>query len=114
MPSPESDTDLDALEPEATRMTIAALRRLPLLDQLHKGRHLRHVSREGSFYLALSFSGIYILVLVFDGEFDELRAERAAHESLPRIERLVLALPPLDPGPQPMGGVIALRRPRRR
>jgi len=42
------------------------------------------------------------------------RAERAAQESLPRIERLVLALPPLDPDPQPMGGVVALRRPRRR
>jgi hypothetical protein len=52
--------------------------------------------------------------MVFDGEFDELRAERAAQESLPRIERLVLALPPLDPDPQPVGGVAALRRPRRR
>jgi hypothetical protein len=109
----ETDAELDALEPEATRQAIASLRRLPALDAVHKGRHLRHVSREGSFYLALSFSGIYILCLVFDAEFDELRAERAAHESLPRIERLVLALPPLDPTPQPMGGVIALRRRRR-
>jgi hypothetical protein len=45
--------------------------------------------------------------------FDELRAERATHEALPRIERLVAALPPLDPEPQPMGGVIAFRRQRK-
>ena len=90
------------------------MRALGTLEGLHKGRHFRHVEREQDFYLALSFSGIYLLCVVFDAPFDELRAERAAHESLPRIERLVQALPPLDPEPQPMGGVIALRRPRRR
>lgn len=110
----EDDEDMPQ-ESEATRTAIAAVRRLPALDGLHKGRHLRHVERETSFYLAMSFSGIYILCLVFDGEFDELRAERAAADALPRIERLVLALPPLDPEPpQPMGGVVALRGRRRR
>ncbi|HVJ88969.1 MAG TPA: hypothetical protein VM580_04135 [Labilithrix sp.] len=108
------DEDLSE-ESEATRRAVAAVRRLPALDGLHKGRHLRHVERESNFFLAMSFSGIYILCLVFDGEFDELRAERAASDALPRIERLVLALPPLDPDPpQPMGGVIALRSRRRR
>ena len=106
--------DVAPAEPEVTRLAIGAIRELPSLDLLHKGRHLRHVSREGSYYLVLSFSSIYLLCLVFEGEFDELRAERAAQESLPRIERLVQALPPLDPEPQPMGGVVALRRPRRR
>lgn len=101
-------------EPEITRNAIALIRSLPQLDLLHKGKHLRHVSREGSSYLVLSFSSIYLLCMIFDGDFDELRAERAAHESLPRIERLVLALPPLDPDPQPMGDVVALRRPRQR
>jgi hypothetical protein len=101
-------------EPEITRQAIALIRALPQLDLLHKGRHVRHVSRDESSYLVLSFSSIYLLCMVFDGEFDELRAERAAQESLPRIERLVLALPPLDPDPQPMGSVVALRRPRRR
>jgi hypothetical protein len=100
-------------EPETTRRAIAAVRREAELAGLHKGRHLRHVEREKDFVLALSFSGIYVLCLVFDGAFDELRAERAAQESMPRIERLVLALPPLDPEPQPMGGVIAFRRRRR-
>jgi hypothetical protein len=103
-----------ANEPEITRRAIGSIRALPSLDLLHKGRHLRHVSRGESSYLVLSFSSIYLLCLVFDGDFDELRAERAAQESLPRIERLVLALPPLDPDPQPMGGVVALRRPRAR
>jgi hypothetical protein len=101
-------------EPEITRRAIGLIRSLPQLDLLHKGRHLRHVSREESCYLVLSFSSIYLLCMIFDGDFDELRAERAAHESLPRIERLVLALPPLDPDPQPMGDVVALRRPRQR
>ena len=110
----EHDEDLPQ-ESEVTRAAIAAVRRLPALDGLHKGRHLRHVERETSFYLAMSFSGIYILCLVFEGEFDELRAERAAADALPRIERLVQALPPLDPEPpQPMGGVVALRGRRRR
>lgn len=110
----ERDGD-EGPDPALTRLAIGSLRRLPELAGLHKGRHLRHVERDGTYYLALSFSGIYLLCLVFDGEFDELRAERAAHESLPRIERLVLALPPLnpDPEPQPMGGVIAFRRRRR-
>ncbi len=110
-----SEIDDGPEESEATRLAVAVVRRLPGLDGLHKGRHLRHVERESSFLLALSFSGIYILCLVFEGDFDELRAERAAAESLPRIERLVLALPPLDPDPpEPMGGVVALRGRRRR
>jgi hypothetical protein len=104
----------DEEEPEVTRRALAQIRALPSLALLHKGRHVREVSREGSSYLVLSFSGIYLLCLVFEGDFDELRAERAAQESLPRVERLVLALPPLDPDPQPTGGVVALRRPRRR
>lgn len=102
----------EAQEPELTRLAITLIRALPSLALLHKGRHVREISREGSSYLVLSFSGIYLLCLVFDGDFDELRAERAAQESLPRIERLVLALPPLDPDPQPVGGVVALRRRR--
>jgi hypothetical protein len=105
----------DSYETETTRRAIALVRSLPSLDGLHKGRHLRHVERSTSHLLALSFSGIYILCLVFEGDFDELRAERAAADALPRVERLVLALPPLDPGPpQPMGGVVALRGRRRR
>ena len=109
-----NDHMTDEEEPEITRQAITLIRALPSLALLHKGRHVREIARDGASYLVLSFSGIYLLCLVFDGDFDELRAERAAQESLPRIERLVLALPPLDPDPQRTGGVVALRRPRRR
>src|SRR4029078_998958 len=88
-------------EPEITQRAIALIRKLPSLALLHKGLHLRQVSRDESYYLVLSFSSIYLLCMIFDGDFDELRAERAAQESLPRIERLVLALPPLEPDPGP-------------
>lgn len=111
----DGDPAEETEETAATRRAVAVVRQLPSLEGLHKGRHLRHVERDREFLLALSFSGIYILCLVFEGDFDELRAERAAAESLPRIERLVEALPPLDPDPQqPMGGVVALRGRRRR
>jgi hypothetical protein len=103
-----------AAAPDRTARAIVHVRGLEAAAGLARGRHLRHVERDDEYYLALSFSGIYVLIFVFDGPFDELRAERAAHESLARVEGLVAALPPLDPEPQPMGGVVALRRPRRR
>jgi hypothetical protein len=86
------------------------------LAALRRGKRLRRVEREGETpILAHSFAGIYVLVLAYGGGFDELRAERAVLEALPRIERLVMALPPLDPQPPTQGaGVVALRRPRRR
>ena len=52
----------------------------------------------------------YVLVLVFEEPFDEIRAERAIQGRLGPIERLVLALPPLDPTPNV--GVRAVRRRR--
>ena len=64
--------------------------------------------------VARSFAGIYVLIIVYDGPFDELRAERTVADGLPRIERLVLALPPLDPKPAPIAGIMAVRRGRRR
>ncbi len=105
----------EVVQAEASRRAIAFVRGLPYGTAAHKGRHFRHLMREDDFgYLAISFSGIYVLILVFGGDFDELRAERAAADALPRVERLVLALPPLDPEPEPTADVIAIRRPRRR
>ncbi len=103
-------------EPPGTpnERALAAVRRLPQIETLHRGGHLNHTVRDADFgYLARSFAGIYALVVVFDGPFDEIRAERAVRDSLPRIERLVLALPPFDPEPLP-AGVVALRPRRRR
>jgi hypothetical protein len=99
----------------ASRAALGTVRSIGALAALRKGRHLRHVERESPApFLAHSFAGIYLLVLVFAGDFDELRAERAVSESLARVEQLVLALPPLDPSPGAGAGVVALRRPRRR
>jgi hypothetical protein len=82
---------------------------------LRKGKRVRHIERTGEvLFLAHSFAGIYLLLLVFPAPFDELRAERAMLESMQRVERLVLALPPFDPPPDTGAGVIAIRRSRRR
>ena len=106
---PETDARILAL----SRRSLQAVRRLPELAALRKGRRVRYVERAGEApFIVQSFAGIYLLVLVFDAPLDELRAERAILEALQRIERLVLALPPLEPSPH--AGVIALRRSRRR
>jgi hypothetical protein len=92
----------------ASRRALEVVRALPELAALRKGKHLRYIERAGDAPLVVhSFAGIYLLVLVFDAPLDELRAERAILDALPRIERLVLALPPLDPSPH--GDVIAMR-----
>jgi hypothetical protein len=98
-----------------TARAVREVRALPALAEMPKGRQMAHTSREESFgCVARSFAGIYVLVVVYDGPFDELRAERTIGEALPRIERLVLALPPLDPKPAPNAGVMAMRRGPRR
>jgi hypothetical protein len=98
-----------------SRRAVNAARLLPELAALRKGKHMRHVERGGQApFVAHSFASIYLVVIVYDAAFDELRAERAVLDSMPRIERLVLALPPLDPQPFEGAGAIAVRRPRRR
>jgi hypothetical protein len=95
------------------RRAIAEVRTLPDMPKLRRGGHLRElVSEPGFGYLARSFGGIYVLIVVFEGPFEELLAKRAVTQVLPTIERLVAALPPLEP--QPIGGVAALRRRKRR
>jgi hypothetical protein len=100
----------------ASRRAVLAARALPDIAALRKGKHVRSVARDAEVpFVAHSFASIYLLVVVYDQPFDELRAERAIVDSLPRVERLVLALPPLDPPPPFEGaGAVALRRPRRR
>jgi hypothetical protein len=65
-------------------------------------------------YFATHFSGIYALIVVYESQFDEIRAHRAVAESLSRIERLVLALPPFDPGPSAGAGAAVVTPFRRR
>ncbi len=101
-------------EADPQQRAVAAVRKLPQMAALHRGGHLSQTLREQDFgYVVRSFAGIYALLVVFDGPFDEIRAERAVRDGLPRVERLVLALPPLDPDPLP-AGVVALRPRRRR
>jgi hypothetical protein len=106
----------DARLAEVSRQALQAVRGLVELPAIRKGKRIRHVERNGAApFLVHSCAGIYLLTLVFADAFDELRAERAVLESLDRVERLVLALPPLDPDPPRQGaGVVSMRRPRRR
>ncbi len=105
--------DVAPSAPSPSDHAIAAVRALSVLPSLHRGGHLHHSVRAEEFgYIARSFAGIYVLIVVFDAPWDELSAERAIVHSLPIIERLVLALPPLDPSP--MAGAAAIRRGRRR
>jgi len=109
-----SATPPDVTSPLSER-AVTEVRALPVVGALHRGAHLAHaVRREDYGWSARSFAAIYVLVLVYDKAFDELRTERALREGLPLIERLVLALPPMDPEPEPMGGVVAIRMRRRR
>jgi len=132
--APEGQAEPEAPLPDATTLSrtaiasvraladVAAMRRGPRADAARgtpRIRRVRHVDRDGEApYLVHSFAGIYLAILVYAVPFDELRAERAILESLPRVERFVLALPPRDPEPPGAGaGVIAMalsRRPRRR
>lgn len=96
------------------RRAMSAVRALPEIDGLNKGGQLRATVATPDFgYIARSFSAIYVAILVFDAPFDELLAKRGLTHSMPTIERLVAALPPLEPPPK-MGGVVAMRAPRRR
>ena len=111
-PAPEL-TEVPAAPLTRTDRAIAIVRALPVLISLHKGGHLHHAERGDDFgFVARSFAGIYVLIVVFDAPFDELRVERAVQHALPTIERLVMALPPLDP--TPMAGAMAIRRGRGR
>jgi hypothetical protein len=127
--APSSQAPLEA-EPkdeaarELTEKAIDLVRDLPGLRALRKGGHLSRVVESAEVpdvprvhAYARSFATIYVLVVVYDAPLDDIRAERAVRaveDALPRIERFVLALPPLDPKPAPIAGVISLRRGRRR
>jgi hypothetical protein len=95
----------------ARRLIAASSRSGPMRASAHE---------QGFGFLAREFATIYVLLLAFEGSFVGLHAEGALVHALPRIERLVLSLPP---APQPAGGPmaksarvvsLALRRRRKR
>lgn len=101
--------------PASSQRAIHEVRALPEISALRRGKPLHHTQRGEDFgYVAHAFAGIYLLLVVFESAFDELRAEKAIADVLPRIERLVVALPPHDPAPSPTSNVVAFRRPQRR
>jgi hypothetical protein len=65
-----------------------------------------------SLFVSRGFGGIYRAVLVFAGAFSELHAEAALIRALPVIERHVVNLPPVDPGPGGGGHVVRLFGPK--
>ena len=80
--------ELYRVAPEFERL----VRALPELAALRKGGHVRHMASEPGFgCVARSFAAIYVLILVFEGPFDELLTKRAVAQALPTIERLVAA-----------------------
>lgn len=81
-----------------TTLAIAQLRNRPMLHAVQP-RVRRVVHEDGFGLLAKPFASSYWLVSVFDRQFSELRVEGTIVRVLPRIERLVLALPPVDPPP---------------
>ena len=108
---PRTEGDVGEPPPRLARAALHAVRANPSLALLHKGGHLHVAHLDATLgYIAHSFAGIYVIVLVFGAAYDELRAERALADALPVIERLVLALPPLDPEPEPRAR--AVRKPR--
>ncbi|HVW29499.1 MAG TPA: hypothetical protein VHC69_29245 [Polyangiaceae bacterium] len=60
--------------------------------------------------LVRPFAGLYYIALAFDTDISEPVALGALVHAMPSIERLVLALPPLDPPP---GGAKIVRMPAR-
>jgi hypothetical protein len=95
----------------AVRKAIHVVHAMPEMTTLYRGGHLNRSVIEPDFALiARSFAGIYVLIVVFSGPFEELRAKHAVTHALPAIESLVLALPPRDPPPS-IAGAKAMRRP---
>jgi hypothetical protein len=96
----------------AFHQSLGLVRGMPEMATLHRGGHLnRTVALEDLVCVARSFAAIYVLVTLFRPPMDELRAKAAISYALPRVEALVLALPPRDPPPS-IAGAGAMRRPR--
>jgi hypothetical protein len=73
------------------------------------GHVVRLTLADGAECLARTFAGIYVLSLAFRGALSEPVAVGALLHAADAVERLVLALPPIDPPP---GGRV-IRLPRR-
>lgn len=63
------------------------------LESIRRGESIHVVhSAEGLGYIARSFARLYLLVLVFDGPFEQTRPQAALKLSLPRVQAVMSAL----------------------
>lgn len=79
--------------------------------ELRPGHSSRLPISKGVECIARPFAGLYVVALMFEGTLSEPVALGALLHAMPTIERLVLALPPVDPTPS--GGAKVLRMPVR-
>ncbi|HVU04190.1 MAG TPA: hypothetical protein VHE30_20675 [Polyangiaceae bacterium] len=86
---------------------ILAIRDAP--GELRPGHTARIRVGENTEALARPFAGLYVAALAFEGPLSEVVAAGALMHAMPLLERLVLALPPVDP---PRGGKV-MRLPSR-
>ena len=87
---------MDVVAPSQKPLRQSALAHLSSnasLESIRQGKpvHLTHSSADIG-YIARSFARLYLLVLVFDGEFEPSRAEVALKRSLPRVQSLMSAI----------------------
>ena len=77
---------------------------------LQRGGSVRLIRADQEpFFCAVSFAGIYLLLIRFEQPFDATRAAAIVDAQLPHIERLTVALPPDDPH-RPAESASRLRR----
>jgi hypothetical protein len=68
---------------------------VPRLARLRRGSRIDVVKTDGDDrYIGVSFAGIYVVVVWFNGAFDPALVRARIRRALPTIEALTLALPP--------------------
>jgi len=80
-------------------MTCVAIARARSAAGRHKDIARAHHDGELGYFVR-GFANIYLLIVVFAGDFSELHVESTVLHALPTIEQLLLSLPPLDPKPK--------------
>ena len=95
-------------DPAGARRDLLAARALAWARTSDRTTDSRHEADLGVH--VRPFSGIYRLVLAFDGPFSELVAEPITRRALPVVARLVASLPPADPTPK--GASVMQLRPK--
>src|SRR5450631_2177222 len=87
-------SDIPAAQDSANRFYRDVV--VPQMKGLRRGSHLDMAQLDGDDrYVAISFAGIYVLVVWFKGAFEAPLVRARMRRALPGIEALVLSLPPL-------------------